>query len=50
MLYENHALGRHAVEVGRTNILLAVTAKVTVAKIVGHDVDNVRACRTAGAA
>jgi hypothetical protein len=41
-LGEAHALGRHSVEVGGFDLLLAVTAEIAVAEIVGKDEDDVR--------
>jgi hypothetical protein len=42
MVGKSHAPGRHAVHVGRFYLLLTVTAQVTVAQVIRHDVDDVR--------
>ena len=43
---ETHALGRHPVEIRRSDYLLAVAAQIAVSQVVGQDVDDVGA--TAG--
>ena len=41
MLGEADALLRHAIEAGRADEFLAVAAEVTVAEIVGEEIDDV---------
>ncbi len=41
MIGKPYPLGRQAVDVGRLQLLLAVTAEVPVAQVVGQDVDHV---------
>ena len=41
VLRETHALGRHAIDVWRLYVLLAVASKVALAEIVRQDEDDV---------
>ena len=45
---EAYALARQGVDVGRLDLLLAVTTEMAVAQIVGHDEDNIRSLRSRG--
>ena len=42
-LQKSHSFGRHTVDVGGRNTLLAIAAKIAVAEVVGQDENNVRA-------
>jgi hypothetical protein len=41
MLGKPHPIGRKSVYIGSFNQFLTVTAKVTIAKVVGQDINNV---------